>query len=947
MSGPPPDCERCPALVKSRRQIVGGRGTPGYIMFIGLGPGEQEDEKCKAFVGPSGHLLRLLTEVAGIRSSDIYLTNAIRCHPAGNRRPKVDEIKACRPFLIEEIKDVAPEVIVTLGDIALQSVYGRAVTLGSVLGQTLTQPETGIPFVPTYHPAFMLRGQWQVADMVQAHLEKARRLADGEQKQPWMGEYTPVTTIEGLRDLRDYLLHPDTAELSFDCETTGLNWRQDEVLCISLATEIGEGFVVPLLSHRNIAPEIMEISEKRVEALRKGKEPKNKAESLWLAKVGRLGASLLPDNSALKVAQAIDVSLRLVEIPRLDAIDSHWEDGEWPEVIAILQEIFASDIKKIGQNALFDVRFLERSPDWPFVSAATAFGFKINGQIEDTLLLHHAVAEAAMPAEAKRTKRSSLTILSALYSDLPFYEEEITELSKGKRRMADVPDAILWEYSGADADAVLRVAPPLRAMAEKEGALWASENIIQPLIRCCWEMEKRGVLVDKPYFNHLCYHYAERIDEAEKRLWSVCLLETRPPWKYLDYKSLQRVLFHELKLPASGRKTDSGRGCDACDAGLCFDHEQTGKDALKAIQEVSDHPILPILLELKELRKAHGTYLDGGSGGFRRHIEADGRIRCQYRVGGAETSRLSSAEPNMQNIPAKVEIPELDTHDAFCRMFVAPEGYGLMTADWSQAEIWGMAYEAGDSGLLDTLTSGQDVHTYIDRAVWPIDPDLTDLEWKEAHADLRRKGKTLIFGIGYGLTDEGIAERMDCSLEEAADIRARYLLVVPSLPSYFSRIRRDIVERGYIENVFGQRRHFPSASLLKAVRRLNDLEGLIREGINYPIQSGCSTLHSAAHIRTEANAILRERQCRPLISVHDSLTFEFRWPDHAYAEQTARIIKALWEDTARNLVLQDGRKLDWQIPVEVAWGPSWGEDWYHLTAKGDVLDVRKSTAVLE
>jgi DNA polymerase-1 len=348
-------------------------------------------------------------------------------------------------------------------------------------------------------------------------------------------------------------------------------------------------------------------------------------------------------------------------------------------------------------------------------------------------------------------------------------------------------------------------------------------------------------------------------------------------------------------------------------------------------------------MELKELRKAKGTYLDGkdGHGGLARFIESDNRIRSTYRPGGAETTRLSSADPNMQNQPANVEIPELGTKDAFCRTFTSPEGFGLMTADWSQAEVWGLAYTAGDDGLLKVLTSGQDVHAYIGRAIWPVDPEMTDFEWKEAHPELRRKAKVLVFGIGYGLTDDGIADRLNCSPEDAQEIRARYMRVVASLPVYFSQARRDVIELGHRDNIFGQRRHFPAASLLKAMRRFNDLEALIREGINYPIQSGCSTLHSAAHNLTENAPALKKRQCYPVISVHDSITFEFYWPDHAYAEETARIIKHLWEQTALTLILPDGSRLGWSIPVEVSWGKTWGDPIYKLTARGDILDLRK------
>jgi hypothetical protein len=125
------------------------------------------------------------------------------------------------------------------------------------------------------------------------------------------------------------------------------------------------------------------------------------------------------------------------------------------------------------------------------------------------------------------------------------------------------------------------------------------------------------------------------------------------------------------------------------------------------------------------------------------------------------------------------------------------------------------------------------------------------------------------------------------------------------------------------------------------MRRMNDLEALIREGINMPIQSGGSGLHSAVHNLSEYHPVLRARQCYPVISVHDDLTFEFYWPNQEYAETTARIIKDLWEKTANSLILQDGTRLAWQIPVEIEFGPYWGDPWYKLTARGDLLDLRR------
>ena len=288
--------------------------------------------------------------------------------------------------------------------------------------------------------------------------------------------------------------------------------------------------------------------------------------------------------------------------------------------------------------------------------------------------------------------------------------------------------------------------------------------------------------------------------------------------------------------------------------------------------------------------------------------------------------------------------------NAFRRIFIAPEGYGLMTADWSQLEQWVMAYllddKIGDSTLLKVLQSGTDIHTWAARNIarrtmGGLDEGLSDLEWKTEHSDLRRQAKTFVFGSNYGLTPEGVlAKGQAKDLDEATELIEAYYDVVPGLRNYFRWVRKCILENGYLENVFGQRRHFPSASLLKACNRMYDLEALIREGYNWPIQSGGSTLHSAVNHLTEYAPVLHKRRCLAVISVHDSLTFQFYWPNDRYAETTARIIKDMWEQSAAVLILPDGSRLGWQVPVDVEWGHSWGDPSdkkFTLSSKGAML----------
>ena len=206
-----------------------------------------EDEQGKCFVGRSGQVLRALIELAGIPMEDSRFGNACRCWSPGNRAPKKDEILACAPFLAEEIEETRPDLIVALGAVALESLYEK-VPLGTVVGQTLEYHGKGdpIPLLVTYHPAAILRS-WALAPLVLAHLEKAKRLLDGTQKEEALGDYTTIKSLDELDAITPALLNPEQGFLSIDAETTGLEWKDDEILMVSFSTASGNGCAIPIL----------------------------------------------------------------------------------------------------------------------------------------------------------------------------------------------------------------------------------------------------------------------------------------------------------------------------------------------------------------------------------------------------------------------------------------------------------------------------------------------------------------------------------------------------------------------------------------------------------------------------------------------------------------------------------------------------------------------------
>lgn len=867
----PQTCERCPALVSCRSRVVNGRGSPtARILFVGQGPGREEDEQGKCFVGRSGHVIAALVKLAGFDLADLYFDNATRCFP-GTRTPNTQEIEHCWPYLLEEIEEIRPDLIVALGAAALQSLMGEKLSLGACAGRTLERD--GRVVLPTYHPAAVLRN-WAWAPLVLAHLEKAKRIFSGEQLTRMDGQYTVIKTVDELRQVVDQL--KQAPFLSVDTETTGTSWQDDEILCLGFSGKEAQGFTVPILGQG---------------------------------------------------VQTLDFSR-----------------GRYPEVIGLIGELLASPVPKALQNAGFDIRFLERSWDQSFVTAATAFGWRVENLQHDTMLLHKALHEE-MPKESKPNELGSLT---SIYTGLAPYDQELRRQSKDKRRMDLAENGEVWSLVARDADAVSRLVPVLRSQVEQESSDWVIDNISMPMLRVCQDMTVRGILVDRPYFDKLCAHYTTEIAKARAEVIQQVGVEFNPN----STQQLQRVLFQDLGLPKTGHKTGASRECEACHQGSCEKHDQTGKAVLEELSTKTGHAIFPPLLRYRELVKMKGTYLDGSDGrsGMVPHIKADNRIHAEFKVMGAETGRPASANPNMLNPPKNVEavIDGVEEHDAYRRCFIAPPGSVIMEADRSLLEVWVNSHLADDKDFLGVLASGMDVHCYVGKAVTGIDPDLPDREWREQHDELRREAKDLVFGSQYALTVKGLMERRGCDEREAQRQLDLYFNLRPKLKDYLDMLSKLVAAGEDLVTPFGRRRHFPQMPILRAAQKgagkyfyrqiQTEIEGLVREGINYPTQSSGSDLHSASHVWTYGacrEGALTGRSW-DILNVYDSVIFEAYCPSQEFVVDTAWKVKEHWHRIGKDLVLPNGKKLGWEIPTEVKWGPAWGTMPNRISPTGDL-----------
>ncbi len=553
MTAPMPDCKRCPALVQTRKCIVEGEGAlDPLIIFVGDGPGEVDDTRRRPMQGAPGKVLKVLEWAAGITPDITYHTNATRCW--GKRKAKPIEIDNCHEFLIKEILEIQPAVVVALGAPALRSLYKKGVSIRSVMGFSLYHDDLpGIPIIPTYAPSYLMRQNWNDTALVIAHLRKAKRIADQGGLELKLGSYMGIETLEDLRALRDYLLNdPAVKQIAVDTETTGLSWLTDELLCVSLSGEKGTGYSVPLM-HRG---EVIE---------------------------------MVPKGRGKNKTMVEKVTYRP---------EPYWDlEKEMPEVLAILGEILGSPIPKSGQNISFDLRMLERRPDEIACTALTAFGFTVNNVTDDTRLASQLLQET-LPA--------SLTVLTAYWTDMPYYEEELEGF---KNRMWELPDKVVWEYGGADVDVVQIVKPILLPKLKQEGSDWVYNNLAIPLIRCSTALEERGVRIDLEYFDKLCRYYRDQLEGRVDDLTDIVGKVVDSP---TYYEHAQQLLFVDMDLPLTNSVIDSalkgdadGKRCSKCkkDNPCSAKHAGTSADALRDLNERHPHPVLPVFIDIKELEK--------------------------------------------------------------------------------------------------------------------------------------------------------------------------------------------------------------------------------------------------------------------------------------------------------------------------------------------------------
>ena len=420
------------------------------------------------------------------------------------------------------------------------------------------------------------------------------------------------------------------------------------------------------------------------------------------------------------------------------------------------------------------------------------------------------------------------------------------------------------------AEAIFRLIAPLTARMEADGCLELYEMMEFPLARVLYNMEKRGFLVDRNALQafSVALEIAAAGDMAEIYRMAGHEFNINSP------KQLGEVLFDELKLPFF-KKTKTGYS--------------TGAEVLEKLRPI--HPIIDLILDYRQVTKLRSTYAEG----LLAVADESGRVHTTFKQALTATGRLSSTEPNLQNIPIRTQLGR-----ELRRAFIAREGYTLVDADYSQIELRLLAHCAGDPIMIDAFRSGTDIHSVTASQVFGVSPE-------EVTSELRKRAKAVNFGIVYGISDFALAQDLGITKAQAGEYIRSYKETYSGVDAYLHSTIEEGKEQGYVKTLFGRRRYIPELTSSKAMMRAFGE----RVAMNSPIQGSAADIIKVAMIRVEEALAKSGMDATLILQVHDELILEVR---DDCVEAAAALLKSEMENAFAALV---------PLTAEVSCGKTW------------------------
>ena len=537
-----------------------------------------------------------------------------------------------------------------------------------------------------------------------------------------------------------------------------------------------------------------------------------------------------------------------------------------PNTQAILDElrpIFEStELLKIGQNLKYDMLLLRN------------YGIEVAMPIYDTMLAHYVIdpdQKHGMDAMAKAILGYSPISITTL----------IGKKGKNQLSMDSVPVDKLLDYACEDADITLELKEKLAPQVEERGGSKVLDTVELPLVPVLTEMEFNGIKINEAALKKYSEELAEELKKTEAEIYE----QAGVRFNLNSPKQLGEVLFDRLKIPASfTKKTRTGQ----------YSTNEAILTNIAESPELSDEMReVPVkVLHFRQLAKLKSTYVDA----LPELINPKtGRIHTTYSQAVTATGRLSSNNPNLQNIPIRRKEGRM-----IRKAFVPEEGFTLLAADYSQVELRLMAEFSQDEGMLEAFIEGQDIHRATAAKVFEVTPE-------EVDSDMRAKAKMVNFGIIYGISAFGLSQRLKIPRKDAKEIIDSYFSKYPGVKSYMDNCISDARDKGYAETLMGRRRYLPDiVSANHTVRSFAE-----RTAINTPVQGSAADLIKVAMINIWRAMREKGMKSRMLLQVHDELVFEAHLDE---VEELSALVEELMENA-----------LPFSVPMKVEAGT--GEDW--------------------
>ena len=537
------------------------------------------------------------------------------------------------------------------------------------------------------------------------------------------------------------------------------------------------------------------------------------------------------------------------------AVPANYEEAL--KIVQIFKPLYESDkIMKIGQNIKYDYEVLTR------------YGVTLQGKMFDTMIAHYLI----QPELHHNMDYMAETLLG--YQTIHI-EELLGPKGKKQKNMRDLSPTDIYEYAAEDADITLRLKNVLEPRLKELGVEELFWNIEMPLVRVLADMELNGVCLDTEALQDTSKIFTERMKQYEQEIYK----EAGEEFNISSPKRVGEILFGKLQIMDKPKKTKTGQYV-------------TSEEVLQSLESKS--PIVRNILNYRGMKKLLSTYIDA----LPKLINPrTGHIHTSFNQALTATGRLSSSDPNLQNIPVRT-----DDGKEIRKCFIPEDGCLFFSADYSQIELRIMAHLSEDENMMEAFREGHDIHRATAAKIWHVDIDkVTDAQ--------RKKAKQANFGIIYGITTYGLAQRMDIPNGEAKELIEGYFRTFPKVQAYMEYAKEEARAKGYAETLFHRRRYLADINSRNAtVRGFAE-----RNAINAPIQGTEADIIKVAMVRIWERFKKEGIRSKMILQVHDELNFS------VFPEEREQVESIVIEE------MQNAYPLNVPLIADAGWGKNWLE----------------------